>query len=142
MTGRLPHAVDADLGLSPVRGFQIAGACLLGLVVYACGGATGSPPGSGSAETITGAERFGWEQPANDAGELASFRYAIYVDETRTEAGDVSCGSASTIGRFACTCALPVMTSGSHSLQVAAFVIDAGTTRESTRSAAVRVIKQ
>jgi hypothetical protein len=141
MAGRLSRAADLDAALTPVRGSLLGGACLLWLVVSACGGSTDSPPGSGSAETITGAERFGWEQPANDAGELASFRYAIYLDDARTEAGDVSCESPSTGGRFACTCALPVMTSGSHSLQVAAFVIDAGTTRESTRSAAVRVIK-
>jgi hypothetical protein len=133
---------NADLALTPGRGCRIARACLLWLLVSACGGSTDAPPGSGSGETITGAERFGWEQPASDAGELASFRYAFYVDNSRTEATDVSCGSTATSDRFACTCGLPVMASGSHTLQVAAFVIDASTTRESPRSAAVRVIKQ
>jgi len=93
-------------------------------------------------ERISGLERFGWEQPATDTGELASFRYAMYVDNTRSEATDVSCGSTSTSGRFACTCQLPVMAAGSHTLQVAGFVTDESASRESARSEAVRVIKQ
>lgn len=104
-------------------------------------GAPNTPP-SGGGETITGLERFGWDQPAADAGELASFRYALYVDEARSEATDVSCAPGAAAGRFACTCRLPALSSGAHSLQVAAFVLDAGVTRESARSAAVRVVKQ
>jgi hypothetical protein len=91
---------------------------------------------------VTGVERFGWEQPAPDAGELASFRYAMYVDNNRTEATDVSCEATATSGRFACTCQLPQMAAGSHTLQLAAFVADAGALRESARSDAVRVVKQ
>jgi hypothetical protein len=104
-----------------------------------CGGSPSSPT---DAETITGSERFGWDQPAADAGELASFRYAMYVDETRTEAADVSCAAGQTSGRFGCTSRLPSMPSGAHTLQVAAFVIDAGLVRESARSATVRVVKR
>lgn len=91
---------------------------------------------------VTGVERFGWEQPAPDAGELASFRYAMYVDNNRTEATDVSCEATATSGRFACTCQLPQMASGSHTLQIAAFVTDESTSRESARSDTVRVVKQ
>jgi hypothetical protein len=111
------------------------------LALCACGGSSGAP-GSNNVEMITGAERFGWDQPAADAGELASFQYAIYVDNARAEAADVSCGSAATSGRFACTCQLPLLSAGSHTVQVAAFVTEAGTTRESARSEAVRVVKQ
>ena len=110
-------------------------------VLSSCGGSSGAP-GSGSGEVVTGVERFGWEQPALDAGELASFRYAMYVDNNRIDATDVSCGTATTSGRFACTCQLPQMTAGSHTLQLAAFITDAGTLRESARSETVRVIKQ
>jgi len=116
-------------------------AVLAAVVLSACGGSSGAP-GSTGGETITGIERFGWEQPATDAGELASFRYAIYVDDSRTEATDVSCGTTTTSGRFACTCQLPQMASGSHALQVAAFVTDASRSRESARSETVRVVKQ
>jgi hypothetical protein len=91
---------------------------------------------------ISGSERFGWDQPAADAGELATFRYAMYVDEVRSEAADVSCDASPSAGRFACTSRLPSMSIGAHTLQVAAFVIDAGAVRESARSAGVRVVKR
>ena len=112
---------------------------LVSLVVAGCGG---SPPAPSGTETVTGGERFGWDQPAADAGELASFRFALYMDDARSEAADVSCAPGPASGRFACTSRLPSMPSGAHSLQVAAFVIDGGATRESTRSATVRVVKQ
>lgn len=119
----------------------IARAVLMCLLVCACGGSPESPP-PGDSETITGSERFGWDQPASDAGELALFRYAIYVDDRRTDAIDVTCASTATNGRFACSSRLPVLASGSHTLQVAAFVVDGTDTRESSRSAAVRIVKQ
>jgi len=115
------------------------GVPILAALILGCG-APNTPPPNG-VETITGLERFGWDQPAADAGELASFRYALYVDEARSEATDVSCAPGAS-GRFACTCRLPALSSGAHTLQVAAFVLDAGATRESARSAALRVVKQ
>ena len=66
---------------------------LLGaLVLVACQSESPSAPSGG--ESITGSERFGWEQPAADAAELATFRYAIYVDDARSEATGVSCAAA------------------------------------------------
>jgi hypothetical protein len=109
------------------------------LTFAACGG---SPSMPGGTETITGVERFGWDQPAADAGELGSFRYALYVDTTRGEAADVACAAGQSSGGFTCTSRLPAMPTGVHGLQVAAFVIDGGAVRESARSAAVRVIKR
>jgi len=108
-------------------------------VLAACGG---SPATSSGTETITGVERFGWDQPAADAGELTSFRYALYVDEARSEAADVACAPGQSNGSFACTSRLPAISQGVHTLQVAAFVLDGGVTRESARSAAVRVVKR
>lgn len=104
-----------------------------------CGG---SPTSPASGDVITGSERFGWDQPAADAGELASFRYALYVDEVRGEAQDVSCAAASSSARFACTSRLPSLSTGAHTLQVAAFVLDGGSVRESSRSTSVRVVKR
>jgi hypothetical protein len=112
---------------------------LVSLIVAACGG---SPPPPDGSDTITGDERFGWDQAAVDAGELASFRYALYVDDARSEAADVSCAPGQVSGRFTCTSRLPALASGTHSLQVAAFVLDGGATRESSRSATVRVVKR
>jgi hypothetical protein len=115
---------------------------LVALVVIAATACGGSPPAPGGGDAITGDERFGWEQPARDAGELASFRYAMYLDEARSEAADVSCTPPPSSGRFPCTSRLPAMTSGAHTIQIAAFVLDAGATLESARSAAVRVVKR
>ena len=110
------------------------------LVVSACGGGSPSPPSGG--DTITGGERFGWEQPAADAAELATFRYALYVDDVRSEATGVSCASTVVSGRFPCSSNLPSMAAGSHTLSVASFVVDGGTVRESSRSSAVSVVKR
>lgn len=112
-------------------------AVTLGLV--GCGS---TPPAPANPDAITGAERFGWDQPASDAAELTSFRYAMYVDDVRSDAADVSCATVQTSGRFPCTARIPDMPAGTHTLQVAAFILDAGATRESARSTAVRVVKQ
>jgi len=112
---------------------------LASLLFAACGG---SPPPADDSDSVTGDERFGWDQPAADAGELASFRYALYVDDARSEAADVSCAPGQVTGRFTCTSRLPALSTGTHALQVAAFVLDGGATRESTRSATVRVVKR
>ena len=110
--------------------------------VVACGGGSPSPPvvtPPSTPITVTGTERIGWDQPATDAVELATFNYAIYVDGTRGVATSVSCGSiAATAIGFPCTAALPPLTPGAHSLQVASFV-DEGGILESTRSAALQV---
>jgi hypothetical protein len=107
--------------------------------LIACGGSHPAPSGS---DTVTGDERFAWDQPAADAGELATFHYALYMDDVRGEAVDVSCAPGQTSGRFTCTARLPAMAPGTHTLQVAAYVIDGTATRESGRSAPVRVVKR
>ena len=70
--------------------------------------------------------------------ELATFGYAIYVDGTRTVATGVACTPPAAATGFPCTAALPPLTSGAHSLQVASFVNDGGLL-ESTLSAALQV---
>jgi hypothetical protein len=121
---------------------QVQVIVFVAFVLAACGGSPSpSPPGS-TTEAVTGDERFGWDQPAADAAELASFRYALYVDDVRSDAADVSCAATQTSGRFACSCRLPTMSTGSHTIQVAAFVSDSGNTLESPRSPGVRVVKR
>jgi hypothetical protein len=113
-------------------------AVMLALGIAACGG--GSPPGSGDTGLVlNGNERFGWDQPATDRGELATFRYAMYVDDVRTEAVDVNCATTRTAAGFACTARLPQLTPGTHTLQIAAFAVDGASVRESSRSTPVRV---
>ena len=70
--------------------------------------------------------------------ELALIRYAVYVDGTRSELAGVSCASSATTAGFACSARLPALSAGSHTLQLASFVID-GSVLESARSASLSV---
>jgi len=111
------------------------------LLVAACGRTpppTPSPP-TDPGETITGRERLGWDQQAADAAELATFRYAIYADGVRSEVTEVICGSTPGPSGFACSGRLPPLSNGTHTLELAAFLLDASGTLESGRSAPLRV---
>src|SRR6185503_5687494 len=84
------------LSLRMIRRLRSIALALAPLATFAaCGGSVNV---SNETETVTGTERFGWDQPAADAGELSSFRYAMYVDDARTEAADVECANAATGG--------------------------------------------
>jgi hypothetical protein len=51
-----------------------------------CGDPTRPPtpePNPGTGEMITGRERLGWTQRAENAAQLATFDYALYVDGSR-----------------------------------------------------------
>lgn len=115
----------------------------LPIVFFLClSGCSKSPapttPAPGGEERITGSERIGWDQQAADATELGSFRYAIYVDGTRSELSGVTCAAAQ--GGFACAARLPAVTAGTHTLELASFVLDGSTVLESSKSAALRVV--
>ena len=107
--------------------------------IPACGSSTTPPSTSdpaGSGERISGRERLGWIQSAADATELASFRYAAYVDSNRVELA-ATCGASS--GAFSCSSPMPPMNAGSHSIELVSFVLDNDVVIESARSAALRV---
>lgn len=113
----------------------------LAVAACACGGSAPQPPivnPPSAAETINGSERIGWDQRAGDATELATIRYAIYVDGTRSELAGVTCASAASADGFACTARLPTMTAGSHTLELASFVQEQSLL-ESARSSPLRV---
>jgi glucose/arabinose dehydrogenase len=95
------------------------------------------PPGS---VTITGNERLGWDQPAADNAQLATFRYAIFVDGTRSELTGVSCDALQGANGFPCAAPLPRMSAGSHTLQLTTFIFDGTTLFESDRSAGLQVV--
>lgn len=106
----------------------------------ACGGSSPPTPspGSGNGESITGRERLGWDQPASGTAELASFRYAIYVDGARSEMAEVSCATTPSAAGYACSGRMPALTSGVHMLELAAF-LDTGSVVEGARSGPLRV---
>jgi glucose/arabinose dehydrogenase len=90
------------------------------------------PPGGG--ETITGRERLGWIQPAASTAELATFDYAIYVDDVRRAFTGETCAGTAGPNGFECSAPLPPLTSGRHSLAMASFITSGGATLESSRS--------
>ena len=97
-----------------------------------------NPPPDGVV-TIRGNERLGWDQLASGQAELATFSYAIYVDGTRSVLGDVTCSTTAAAVGFPCSARLPSLTPGQHTLEVAAFIVSAGVTMESSRSTPLRV---
>jgi aldose sugar dehydrogenase len=91
-------------------------------------------------ERITGNERFGWDQVAGDAVELAAFRYVMYVDGARSELANVRCDGSPSAAGFPCSAQLPPLTAGAHTLELASFVVDGATVLESAKSASLRVV--
>jgi glucose/arabinose dehydrogenase len=96
------------------------------------------PPPVG--ERIIGNERFGWDQLAADAADLATIRYAIYVDAARSDVADAACATTPAVTGFACSARLPAMSVGAHTLELTAFILDDGTQLESARSLALKVV--
>jgi glucose/arabinose dehydrogenase len=112
------------------------------MTLSACGGGDSSPPPSspppsGGGDTITGRERVGWTQTV-DSGDIALYRYALYVDATRVVLDGATCAPSSG-SAFDCSAPLPLLTAGSHTLELASFVSQGDTVYESPKSSALRV---
>jgi glucose/arabinose dehydrogenase len=105
----------------------------------ACSRTPPSPEVPAAEEQITGRESIGWDQRAADPVELATFRYAIYVDGNRSELSGARCATSSSNGAYACSARLPSLSVGRHAIQIASFVVD-GSILESSRSATLNVI--
>jgi glucose/arabinose dehydrogenase len=107
-----------------------------------CRNATVAPPAatSGPITTVTGKERVGWTQAAADTAELATFHYAIYVDNVRSELTGASCSPSSTPSSFDCSAPLPDLSPGLHTLQITSYSVNGGFV-ESIRSPALQVNK-
>ncbi len=125
-----------------VRRFSLA--LLACLTLAACDKKDPPPPPSPGDPAgdvrVSGNERIGWSQPA-DAVQLALLQYVMYVDGARTSLTSVSCGSSATAAGFDCSAALPTLTPGTHTLELAAFVVDPSGVLESARSAPLRVVR-
>lgn len=119
-----------------------AAALLLLALTIGCESDTPPPepsPGGDGGENITGRERIGWDQAAASREEVATLRFAIYVDGARSELAGVSCASSAGTAGFPCSAQLPSMTAGSHVLELAAFTASADGVVEGPRSAPLRV---
>jgi glucose/arabinose dehydrogenase len=98
------------------------------LLAGACGSqepSPSSPPaGPGTPDAISGRERIGWDQQAEDAAQLAGFSFVVYVDGVRNELTAVSCAPGSGSQIFACSGKGPDLAPGSRTLELAAFTAD------------------
>jgi len=111
------------------------------LAAAACGGSDGeappsSPPPSGSGDTITGRERFGWTQAAS-ASDASVLQFAAYLDGNRMVLEGVACSGGS--AGLECNAPLPSMSPGRHTLELAAFYQSSDTIVEGPRSAALQL---
>ena len=96
-------------------------------------------PGNPSGEIqVAPGDRLGWTQPAPDAADINTLQFALYVDGARTTLASATCARAG--ADFECSAALPALSPGSHTLELASFVVDGSVTAESPRSPALRVV--
>ena len=89
---------------------------------------------------VSPGDRLGWAQQAPDAAEIATFQFALYVDGSRTTLASVSCAQCGERTAFDCSAVLPTLSTGTHTLELASFVVDGSVTIESARSGALRVV--
>src|SRR5688572_32262644 len=97
---------------------------LVSLMAAACGGTDAasppsSPPPSGSGDTVTGRERFGWTQ-AGSSSDASLLQFAAYVDGVRRVLEGATCSTGNGEA-LECSAPLPSMTAGRHTLELAAF---------------------
>ena len=98
-------------------------------------------PGNPSGDVrVSPGDRLGWTQQAVDAAEIGGFQFALYVDGSRTTLASVSCLRAASGAAFDCSAMLPTLSTGTHTLELASFVVDGSITIESARSSALRVV--
>lgn len=113
------------------------------LAAASCGGGDGetpppsSPPSSGSGETVTGRERFGWTQIAS-ASDAALLQFAAYVDGARRVLEGATCAAGSG-ANLECSAPLPPMSAGRHTLELAAFLLSGDTIVEGPKSPALQL---
>jgi glucose/arabinose dehydrogenase len=110
------------------------------IALPACGGSDSeprTPPPASEAQRITGRERLAWDQ-AGSSEQIAALGFAFYVDGARSPASDASCASSGS--GYACSARLPPMSSGAHTIELAAFTMAASGVVESERSAPLRVV--
>jgi hypothetical protein len=115
----------------------VIGACMAG----ACRG--DRPPQSPSIAPsttpvrVTGREKIAWDQVANDAKELARYRYIAYIDDVPVDLAGAACSTTTTNMTFPCSATLPKLSPGSHRLQLAVEKETDGERQRSLKSGAL-----
>src|SRR5688572_26971675 len=88
-----------------------------------------------SSAPLRGTERLAWDQVAPSYLQLREYGFFIYVDGAGSAMPGVECLDSLSAAGFLCSSALPPMSNGRHTIQVAAVVNGA----ESERSPAIAV---
>jgi hypothetical protein len=111
------------------------------IVITNCGGSSAPPlspsPGSGGVIQISGRERLGWNQLADD---ISLYRFAVYVDGRRIDLPLTTCSASPSELGFECTSPLPPLTVGRHVLEVVSWIMIAGKAVESPKAASLTII--
>jgi hypothetical protein len=76
-------------------------------------------------------------QVANDAKELARYRYIMYIDDVPVDLASAACSTTTTNMTFPCSAALPKLSPGSHRLQLAVEKETDGERQRSLKSGAL-----
>ena len=87
---------------------------------------------------VSGNERLGWDQIADDDAQIATFRYIAFVDGLPVDLTGATCARSSTDATFSCTAPLPPMSFGLHTIDIA--TATNGSALQSGRSNRLRVL--
>ena len=139
------NAVPHCARRAPASGANWAVTALVLLLTGACT-KTPDPPEvtTGPIETVNGSERLGWQQTAANSAEIATFHYAVYLDNIRSEPAGATCvpPASRTSAAFSCSLSRPTLGAGPHTIELATFIVDGiGAVFESSRSSTLRVNK-
>ena len=93
--------------------------CVAAIGSYACGNSTAARSTSTSESLVT--KGLYWNQAAATDAEMASIRFAVYLDGTRYDLSGAECAATPSPGTYACSARLPPLTVGPHTLQLASY---------------------
>ncbi|MEP6915382.1 MAG: PQQ-dependent sugar dehydrogenase [Acidobacteriota bacterium] len=112
-------------------------ACAATLV--GCGGSKGKPPddGGGGGGPIAVSALVGWDMLGIDAATRDTLRFALYLDNARSELAGATCTASGADG-LSCSGPLPAMTAGTHTIELASYTA-ANPTLESPRSTSLSI---
>ena len=95
------------------------------------------PAAPGSGVPIRGTERLGWDQAAPSYSRVRQYTFTIFIDGTVAALPGVECVESSSASGFACSAPVPQMSTGTHTIQLAASVDGVESSRSSPLVVAV-----
>jgi glucose/arabinose dehydrogenase len=90
---------------------------------------------------VTGTERLGWDQSADSAADLQALSFLVFVDGAQRSLAGAACMTTSNASGFPCSAPRPALTTGQHTLQLAALRNTEDGVRQSELSAPLIVVK-